>query len=253
MCQEISYNIAVVDDRRRDSEKLQQSIHKWFADNHEAQRSVSCFNDGLSLLRIFEPEKFHIVFMDIVMDKMSGIDTARILRASDTRLLLVFTTSSEEFALETFPLHPFDYVLKPYSPERVAHVLSEAVRFFETPEPLFAAKVSRNIYQIPLRKISAVLSNDHFVEVVMSDGNTMLCSMKFSEAEEALMKDSRFLLCARGVIINMDCVSSLSRDKSSVIMSNGTYYAFRVKSRNELIKTFTQYKILRMREGNALC
>ena len=87
MCQEISYNIAVVDDRRRDSEKLQQSIHKWFADNHEAQRSVSCFNDGLSLLRIFEPEKFHIVFMDIVMDKISGIDTARRLRDSDARLL----------------------------------------------------------------------------------------------------------------------------------------------------------------------
>ena len=81
----------------------------------------------------------------------------------------------------------------------------------------------------------------------------MLCSMKFSEAEEALMKDSRFLLCARGVIINMDCVSSLSRDKSSVIMSDGTYYALRVKSRNELVKTFTQYKILRMREGSALC
>lgn len=253
MCQEISYNIAVVDDRRRDSENLQRSIHKWFADNHEAQRSVSCFNDGLSLLRIFEPEKFHIVFMDIVMDKMSGIDTARILRASDTRLLLVFTTSSEEFALETFPLHPFDYVLKPYSPERVAHVLSEAVRFFETPEPLFAAKVSRNTYQIPLRKISAVLSNDHFVEVVMSDGNSMLCSMKFSEAEESLMNDARFLMCNRGIIINMDCVSSLSRDKSSIIMADGSYYPVRVRGRSEIIQAFTQYQISRMKRGVNFC
>ena len=87
----------------------------------------------------------------------------------------------------------------------------------------------------------------------MSDGNSMLCSMKFGEAEESLMNDSRFLLCSRGVIINMDCVSSLSRDKLSVIMNDGTYYALRVRNRNELIQTFTQYQISRMRRDKRLC
>ena len=252
MCQEISYNIAVVDDKRRDSEKLQQSIHRWFTENHEAERSISCFNDGLSLLKVFEPEKFNIVFMDIIMNKINGIDTARQLRDSDSRILLVFTSASDEFAFDVFPLHPFDYMMKPYSTERVGHVLSEAVRVLEAVEPSFAARVSRNTYQIPLRKISAVLSRDHFVEVVMSDGNSMICSMKFGEAEELLMKDSRFLLCARGVIINMDCVSSLSRDKSAVIMPDGTHYAFRVRSRNELVQTFTQYQISRIRGGGGI-
>ncbi len=247
------FNIAVVDDRRNDSEKLQRSILRWFTVNHKAPQSVSCFADGLSLLKIFEPEKFHIVFMDIIMDKLSGIDTAKRLRDSDSRLLLVFTTSSDEFAFEAFPLHPFDYVMKPCSPERVGHVLSEAMRVLESPEPSFAARVSRSTYQIPLRKISAVLSDDHFIEVVMTDGNSMLCSMKFSEAEEILMKDSRFLLCNRGVIINMDNVSSLSRDKSAVIMSDGSHYALKVRGRSEIIQTFTQYQISRMRRGVNLC
>ena len=247
------FNIAVVDDKRNDSEKLQRSIQRWFTENHNSPQSVSCFADGLSLLKIFEPEKFHIIFMDIIMDKLSGIDTAKRLRDSDSRLLLVFTTSSDEFAFEAFPLHPFDYVMKPYSPERVGHVLSEAVRVLDTSEPSFAARVSRNTYQIPLRKISAVLSNDHFIEVVMTDGNSMLCSMKFSEAESILMNDPRFLTCNRGVIINMDNVSSLLRDKSAVIMSDGTQYALKVRSRSEIIKTFTQYQILRMRRGVNLC
>ena len=256
MLQEICCNIAVVDDKRNDSEKLQRTIHRWFTENHKSPQNISCFPDGLSLLKVFEPEKFHIVFMDIIMDSLSGIDTARRLRDSDSRLLLVFTTSSDEFMLEAFPLHPFDYVLKPYSPERVGHVLSEAVKFLEAPEPSFAAKVSRNIYHIPLRTISAVLAHDHFVEIVMSltkNGNSMLCSMKFSEAAEELMKDSRFLLCTRGVIINMDHVLSLSRDKSSVIMSDGTYYPLKVRGRSELIKSFTQYQISRMRRGGGLC
>ena len=247
------FNIAVVDDKRTDSEKLQRSIQRWFTENHNAPRRVSCFNDGLSLLKVFEPEKFSIVFMDIIMDELSGIDTAKKLRDSDSRLLLVFTTYSDEFAFETFPLHPFDYVMKPCSPERVGHVLSEAVKVLEAPEPSFTARVSRSTYQIPLRKISAVLSDDHFIDVVMTDGNSIICSMKFSEAESILAKDSRFLTCNRGVIINMDNVSSLSRDKSAVIMSDGTYYALKVRERNEIIRVFTQYQISRMKRGVNFC
>ena len=253
MLQDSACNIAVVDDKRTDSEKLQRVILRWFTVNHKAPQSVSCFADGLSLLKIFEPEKFQLVFMDIIMDKMSGIDTARRLRDSDSRLLIVFTTSSDEFAFDAFPIHPFDYVMKPYSPERVGHVLSDAVKFLEAPEPLFNARVARSTYQIPLRKISAVLSDDHFIDVIMTDGNSMICSMKFSEAESILINDPRFLTCNRGVIINMDNVSSLSRDKSAVIMSDGTHYALKVKSRGEIIRAFTQYQISRMRRGGKFC
>ena len=253
MPNEFCYNIAVVDDKRTDSEKLQREINRWFTENHSASRNITCFTDGLSLLQKFEPGKFNLVFMDIIMENLSGIDTARRLRDSDSKLLLVFTTSSEEFVFDAFPLHPFDYVIKPCTAERLGRVLKEAVKFFELPEPSLTAKVSRSTYNLPFRKISAVLSNDHFVEVVMSDGNCLLCSMKFGEAEEALMSDERFLKCSRGVIINMDCVSSLSRDKSTVIMNDKSVYPVKVRGRNEVISTFTQYQISRMRRGCELC
>ena len=71
--------------------------------------------------------------------------------------------------------------------------------------------------------------------------------MTFHEVETSLMNYSRFLMCNRGVIINMDCVSSLSRDKSSIIMNNGSQYPIRVHGKTELISTFTQYQISRMR------
>ena len=249
MLQETACNIAVVDDKRTDSEKLLRGIHRWFSENHSSTENIACFPDGESLLKIFEPEKFHIIFMDIIMDSLSGIDTARRLRDSDSRTLLVFTTSSDEYAFEAFPLHPFDYVMKPCTPEKLGHVLSDAMRLLEAPEASLTVRVSRSVYKIPLRKISAVLSRDHFVEVVMSDGNCMLCSMKFGEVEDALMKHTRFLACNRGVIINMDCVSSLSRDKSSVIMKDGAQYAVKVRGRAAIIEAFTQYQISRMRRG----
>ena len=249
MFQDSACNIAVVDDKRTDSEKLQRGIQRWFTENHDSPRNIVCFSDGQSLLKVFEPGKFHIVFMDIIMAEISGIDTARRLRASDSRMLLVFTTSSGEFVFDAFPLHAFDYLIKPFTNERISHVMSEAAKIFEAPEPSFTARVSRSTYNIPFRKISAVLANDHFVEIVMTDGNSMLCSMKFAEAEASLMGDARFLFCTRGVIINMDCVSSLSRDKSSIIMMDGNSYPIKIRGRSEIISVFTQYQISRMKRG----
>ena len=249
MLQDSAYNIAVVDDRRRDSVFLQRGIHRWLAENHAGHHNVSCFNDGYSLLKVFEPEKFHIIFMDIIMGNFSGIDTAKRLRDSDSKALLVFTTYSDEFAFDAFPLHAFDYVIKPFTQERVGHVMSEAVKVLETPEPSFTARVARSTYNVPFRKISAAIAHDHFVEIVMSDGNSMLCSMKFGEVSDILMKDARFLACIRGVIINMDCVSSLSRDKSSVIMNDGSSYPVKTRGRPEIIRAFTQYQISRMKRG----
>lgn len=243
----MSLNIAVVDDVRLDSEKLQNKIHRWFTENHNTSRTITCFNNGESLLRVFEPEKFQIVFMDILMKDMNGIETARKLRSRDNKTLLIFTTTSREFAFDAFPLHPFDYIIKPYESGQLAGVLSEAVRFLETPEPVIDVQVSRSTYTLRLRDISVVMSRDHFVEVVLSDGRCILCSMRFCDVEAKLTEDVRFLACNRGVIINMDCVNSLSRDRESFIMVDGTRIPIRVRGRAKIIDDFTQYQIARIR------
>ena len=240
-------NIAVVDDTRLDSEKLQRGIHRWFTENHDIPRSVTCFRDGESLLRVFEPEKFSMVFMDILMKDMSGIQAAERIRESDAHTLLIFTTASREYAFDTFPLHPFDYIIKPYEPARLGRVLSEAVRILEAPEPMLNVKVSRSTYSLPLREISAVISRDHFVEVVMTGRRCLLCSMSFREVEAELSKHPRFLFCNRGVAVNMDCVASITRDRDAFIMNDGEHYPVRVRGRKEILEIFTQYQITRIR------
>ncbi len=243
----MDFRIAVVDDVRRDAEKLQQNIHRWFTENYSSPRTITCFADGEGLLNSFEPQKYHIVFLDILMNKLNGIQTAERLRKFDNKTLLIFTTSSREFALEAFPLHPFDYLVKPYETSRLGRVLREAVSFLDSPEPSITVRVSRSNYEIPLRKISAILSHDHTVEVVMSEGNCLLCSMKFSEFEEILKDDKRFLICNRGIIINMDYTASLTRNKDLFIMEDGYKYPVKIRGRAKIIEQFTQYQISRIR------
>ena len=97
------------------------------------------------LLKVYEPEKFQQDF--------SGIDTARELRLRDNKALIIFTTASREYACDASPIHLFDYIVKPCAPEKLGQVLSDTVS-----------------YILRLLDISAVMSRDHFVEVVLSDG-----------------------------------------------------------------------------------
>ena len=249
----MSLNIAVIDDQRRDAEKLQRVINQYFDNNNmNAQDSnsigtINYYPDGVCLLKNFEPGMYDLVFMDIIMSSLNGIDTARQIRLHDNKALLVFTTTSREFAFDAFPLHPFDYVLKPYEPERVTQVLHEALKVLRAPDPVIHVRVSRSTYDIPLRSISSVSSSNHVCEFTLTDGRCVLCSMTFSEIEAVLLNDSRFLVCNRGVIINMDCVQSLTRDKDVFIMKEGSRHPLRVRCRAKLLDEFTQYQIMRVR------
>ena len=243
----MNLNIAVVDDMRLDAEKLSRVVQHWLSDSKHHAGTLTHYSNGEDLLRDFEPDKYNLVFMDILMQNLNGIDTAKKIRRFDSHALLVFTTGSREFAFDAFPLHPFDYVVKPYEYERVTQVLSEAVNFLKAPDPVINVRVSRSVYSIPLRNIEVVQARDHFVELNLTDGRCLLCSMSFHEVESVLNEDSRFLLCNRGVIINMDSVSSLTRDKDVFIMKDGMRCVIRVRGRAKIIDQFTQYQILRIK------
>ena len=103
----MNLNIALVEDSKKDADKLRSVINKFFHIQPESERTITLYHDGSEFLQAFEPEKFQIIFMDILMDSLNGIEIAKKLRASDNRALIVFVTSSNEFALEAFPVHPF--------------------------------------------------------------------------------------------------------------------------------------------------
>ncbi|MBQ6772811.1 MAG: response regulator transcription factor [Synergistaceae bacterium] len=243
----MNLNIAVVDDMRLDAEKLSRVVQRWLTENEQASWTLTHYMNGEELIKTFEPDKYNLVFMDILMQNLNGIDTARKIRNYDNHALIVFTTTSREFAFDAFPLHPFDYVLKPYDSERVTQVLSEAVNFLKAPDPVINVRVSRSVYSIPLRNIAVVSARDHFVELNLTDGRCLLCSMSFHEVEKVLNDDLRFLLCNRGVIINMDSVSSLTRNKDVFVMKDGSRCVIRVRGRANIIDKFTQYQLLKLK------
>ena len=178
------------------------------------------------------------------MEGTNGIETARILRRTDPDLLLVFVTSSPEYVWDAFPVHPFDYLLKPYREEKLFQLADELRRVLFRAEPELEVRIARQQVHLPLRKIQYAMAQNHYVRIVSDDGECRAVST-FSQVEQLLRAQENFLVCNRGVILNMDKVLRL--DSDCFEMLDGTCLPVRQKDKNTLFAQFTQYQFRHMR------
>ena len=142
-------HIAIVDDLDTDREKLEKAVSAFFSCATDYSCDIKTCTGGEELLESFAPGTFDLAFLDIQMEGMSGIDLAKTLRALDTKLLIVFLTSSREYAFDAFPVHPFDYLVKPFEQRTLDALLTEVLRVIETPEPELNVRTSGGTLSVP--------------------------------------------------------------------------------------------------------
>lgn len=233
---------AVVEDRLPDAQRLESLLRLAFGGG----QPLVCdhYESGDAFLAAFPSKNYQVVFLDICMEGTNGIETARILRRADPDLLLVFVTSSPEYVWDAFPVHPFDYLLKPYREEKLFQLADELRRVLFRAEPELEVRIARQQVHLPLRKIQYAMAQKHYVRIVSDDGECRTFST-FSQVEQLLRAQENFIVCNRGVILNMDKVLRL--DSDCFEMLDGTCLPVRQKDKNTLFAQFTQYQFRHMR------
>ena len=214
--------IAIVDDLPQDAERLQQAL------TAEGQTNIIRYESGDALLSAISPEQLDALFLDICMEGTNGIDTARKLREQAPTLPIVFVTSSKEYVWQSFPVHPFDYLL----------------RILQHPEPEIEVRFARKLMRLPYSKVYYALAQNHFVRIMSDEGECRATGI-FAQVEKELCADPRFLVCNRGIIINMSAVLRFEND--CIQMLDGTQFPVRQKDKGRLFATFTQYQFRHMR------
>lgn len=104
-------HIAIVEDNEQDAKRLEDCLTRYASQNRLTFRSTH-FPDALKLINAYTPN-YDIVFMDIEMPLMSGMEAAKALRQVDASVTLVFVTNMAQYAVEGYSVEAFDYILKP--------------------------------------------------------------------------------------------------------------------------------------------
>ena len=235
----MALRIAIVEDLQPDAQRLQALVRQELG-----AAECGIFPSGDAYLQQMPARKDDLVFLDICMEGTSGIETAQQLRRADPEVLIVFVTSSPEYVWDAFPVHPFDYLLKPYEEEKFRKLAAELRRVLCRTEPELEVRIARQTVQLPLRKVLYAMAQNHFVRVVSEDGECR-AACGFAQVEEKLRTEENFMSCNRGIVINMDKVLRFEDD--CIEMLDGTRLPVRQKDKNALFAHFTQYQFRHMR------
>lgn len=174
---------------------------------------LTTFNDPREGLGKIGSEKPDIVFLDIEMNGLNGLDVARSLPKG---CALIFVTAHAQYALEGFNLDAVDFLHKPVAYERFVRAVEKAMRYAgaggvheDEPEVIM---VRQEYSSVPLRldEILYIEALGNYVKIVRSHGDAILSRLSIKSIGELLPSD-RFLRIHRSYIIPLSCVDAFSR------------------------------------------
>lgn len=181
-----------------------------------------------------EQQPFTVVFLDIYMDGMSGMEAAKALRKLDTDCLLIFTTTSTDHALEGFQVRAMHYLVKPYTEQDLTALIDEILSRIPQPDNYLTVKVSGSDIQLPFKEMLYAEHFSHMIHVHTTENRVLTTRMSFGQFTAPLKEDDRFFLCSRGIVINME--HAVDFDGTAFLLDNGSS----IPVSRDLIKTARQ-------------
>lgn len=234
--------VAFVDNNQQDMDNLTSSITKYSNESFDIT-SYDTYSNGESFLSEFYANKYDIVFLDIFMDTLSGVDVAFEIRKSDQNVKIVFCTTSNEFATESYQVDAFYYLVKPFSDRSIKQLIHKLSSLdFELSQFI---RISDNIKIYP-RNIIYTEYENHKIIIHQKDGNNLCIRMPQHQWEELICNYSYIVNCFKGIIVNLYEVES--KTDNSFSMSNGETLPISRRNIKEMNTIYSDFLFQKLRK-----
>ena len=229
-------NIAIIDDIASDAKQLKRIITSYF-ENRQIPTEIRYFSSAEAFFDDYRPGNFQILFLDIYMDGITGMEAARRIRNQSDDCILVFVTTSSEFAVESYDVNAAYYLLKPFQPEKLCQILDS----FRLKEALHARYIEIISDRVPVRV--------PLHSILYADAGPLRSYLTFHKFEEQIRDCHNFLSCYRGCMVNMDRIQEATDD--GFLLDNGETVQIRKRGSAAIRKAYLQY-LFSSGEGKSL-
>ena len=185
------------------------------------------FDNAIEALGYLNQKDIDLVFLDIQMPDLSGMELARIIdgKKSLTKPRIIFTTAYNQFAVEGYKVDALDYLLKPFSYEEFLKASTKASQYFEQQKrsssekndleinsDYIFLKVEYQFVKVMLREITHIEAYKDYVKIYLKDKKNALLSLTSMKNMEELLPKEKFMRVHRSFIINLDHIDSVARN-----------------------------------------
>ena len=206
--------IAICDDSIADLSNMVSIINSYKVlqrDKHKIE--YTAFTGAADLIAAMESgQQYQLVLLDILMPFMTGMDAAKEIRQFNQDIKIIFSTSSPEFAVESYSVGAYYYALKPLWKDKLFIILDKVISEMESHEGTsFLVKSKTGLIRVYINKLE-------FAEVIgrtllyhLTDGSIIEAVGSMSELENELLSSPCFIKPHRSYIINMSHIDTLNQ------------------------------------------
>lgn len=199
--------IAIVEDEDLYADRLSGMLER-FARDTGTQVKITRFKDGDEIVEGYTGE-YDIIFLDIQMQFMNGMEAAARIREHDREVILIFITNRTDYAIRGYEVDALDYIVKPVSYEALKQKLERAVdRLGRKKSHFVMISTKESIMKIPSDKILYVESQGHNLIYHTSIG-VFQTRAKMKDVESRL-SEWGFYRCNKGYLVNLTHVDGIS-------------------------------------------
>lgn len=203
-------NIILCDDEKEQRRQL-KTIIKTYMELKGVEFSFSEFPSGEALLGSQQRITADLIFLDIEMGTMDGMETAKALRREDNPAIIVFVTAYDDYVFQGYDVKALNYILKPYDHQRIKDVLTEALSLLgQRVEDIYPLETGSGVYKLALKKVLYFMSDKRKIIAVTTGGSTDF----YGKLEDVSLKvPSYFIRIHRRYLVNLNFVTGVEKDK----------------------------------------
>lgn len=208
-------NIAVCDDDIAFSGMLETMLFAISTQEHIGV-DIDVFFEGSELVNSVCREKkcYDLIFLDIEMKKMNGLEAAREIRKIDDITLLIYVTSHKSYAIDAYEVQPFQFMVKPVNQELLYKYFRKAYEKIISGSFYFQYKYGRYTYRLLMNDIMYFSSNRRVIYIHMSDGEIKKYYDKLNNIEERLKYEKLdFWRIHQSYLVNVRYIACISYDE----------------------------------------
>jgi len=226
--------IAVCEDSLEDQNSL-----LYILENSGFTVKITIFNCGEDLLADYSEGKFDLIFMDIYMHGISGVETVTEIRKMDENVPIAFTTTSTDHTLESYRLNALKYIEKPVK-DRAVHELLELAQLKKKNSPHLIVKIQGKDISIPFERILYAEQKSHTLFLFLTGDEVIKVNEKLDNVE-AQFEGHPFFRCHKSYLVNFSYVKNLDKELMVFKMKDGKNVHIRRESMNIVRKAFETY------------
>lgn len=203
-------NCAIIDD-----EPLAAGLLKSYAEKTPFLNLVGTYGSAVEAMKEIRNNPVHLLFLDIQMPELSGIEFAKIL-PKETKI--IFTTAFQQYAIEGYKVSALDYLMKPVSYEDFLKAANKALDWFCITQKQQTYATDRFMYvksdyklvRVSLDDILYIEGLKDYIRIYLQDGQKIMSLMNMKKMEDYLPRPE-FLRTHRSYIVHMSKAEAIER------------------------------------------